>query len=340
MITVLTFIKERMRITLMPSRRTLFALGAASLLLVSACAGTDADEESASGVDVMASFYPLEWVSQRVVGDRADVSSLTPPGAEAHDLELSPRDVADMTEADLVVYLSGFQPAVDDAVTIAEDTVAVDAAELTSLDLTAADDGDDHSGEEKHSDEEHAEEGDEHSDEAGAVDPHFWLDPVRLAEVGDALADQLAEVDPANAELYARNAADLRADLESLDEQMAAGLSDCEKPDLVTSHQAFGYLADRYGFTQVGISGLSPEDEPSPTELAEVTDFVRENDVDTIYFETLVSPDVAQIVADEAGATAVTLDPVEGLTEESAGDDYLEVMRSNLTTLQEGQSCM
>ncbi len=329
----------------MRTHRISVALGVASLTLVSACGGSDADDASASGMDVMASFYPLEWVSQRIAGDRAEVTSLTPPGAEAHDLELSPRDVAEMTEADLVVYLSGFQPAVDDAVAIAEEnTVAVDSGELTSLDLTATDDGHDHREEgdehsEEHSDEHGDEEGDEHSDESGAVDPHFWLDPMRLAEVGDALADQMAEVDPDGAQTYEENAADLRADLEALDQEMTAGLSDCESTTLVTSHQAFGYLADRYGFTQLGVSGLSPEDEPSPAELAEVTDFVSDNDVGTIYFETLVSPDVAQTVADAAGATTATLDPLEGLTEESAGDDYLEVMRANLTTLQEGQSC-
>lgn len=322
----------------MISHRAPFALGAAaSLALVSACGTAETDTASSSsesGVEVIASFYPLEWVSQRVAGDRAGVTTLTPPGAEAHDLELSPRDVAAMTEADLVVYLSGFQPAVDESVSAAEGTVAVDAADLTSLDLTAVDDG--------HADEEegaHSDEAGEHADEEGAPDPHFWLDPTRLAEVGDALAERMAEVDPDGAEAYGENAAGLRADLLALDEELSAGLSSCKSTTLVTSHQAFGYLADRYGFTQVGVSGLSPEDEPSPGELAEVTDFVRDNEVGTIYFETLVSPDIAQTVADETGATTATLDPLEGLTEDSAGEDYLEVMRSNLGVLQEGQSC-
>ncbi|MDQ3628308.1 MAG: metal ABC transporter substrate-binding protein [Actinomycetota bacterium] len=335
----------------MSSHRTRVVLGSLFFVLVSACGRSDEDSASGTaGVEVMASFYPLEWASQRVAGERAGVTSLTPPGAEAHDLELSPQDVAEMTEADLVVYLSGFQPAVDDAVSIAGDTIVVDAGELTTLDLTATDEHSDEHGEEEgdehadeHSDEHGEEEGDEHSgehgDEASAADPHFWLDPLRLAEVGDALAERMADVDPDGADAYQENAADLRADLEALDEEMRAGLSDCESTTLVTSHEAFGYLADRYGFDQLGISGLSPEDEASPAELAEVTDFVRDNDVDTIYFETLVSPDVAQTVAEETGASTATLDPLEGLTEESAGADYLQVMRSNLTALQEGQSC-
>lgn len=321
----------------MYSSRTPLVLGAAATLaLVTACgdSGADAASTTTSDVEVIASFYPLEWTSQRVAGDRAEVTSLTPPGAEAHDLELSPRDVAAMTEADLMIYLSGFQPAVDEAVSSAEGPVTVDAADLTSLDLSAVED--DHGHDDEHADE-HGDEA-EHG-EAGAVDPHFWLDPTRLAEVGDALAERMAEVDPDGAEVYAENAAALRADLEALDEEMDAGLSSCESTTLVTSHEAFAYLADRYGFTQLGISGLSPEDEPNPSELAEVTNFVRDNDVQTIYFETLVSPDVAQTVADETGAVTATLDPLEGLTDESVGGDYLAVMRANLATLQGGQSC-
>lgn len=305
------------------------ALGTWLLLLVSACGVTDASDAPSSDMEVVASFYPLEWISQRVAGDRADVTSLTPPGAEPHDLELSPQDVGAMTEADLVLYLSGFQPAVDEAVETAEGTVAVDVRELTSLGQPAVDEGGEHS----------HEEGEEHADEVSSTDPHFWLDPLRLAEVGDALADRMAEIDPDSARAYKENAADLRADLEALDAEMARGLSNCESTDLVTSHRAFGYLADRYGLTQTGISGLSPDDEPSPAELADVTDFVRANEVETIYFETLVSADVAQTVAEETGAATATLDPVEGLTEQSAGDDYLDVMRSNLATLKEGQSC-
>jgi zinc transport system substrate-binding protein len=158
--------------------------------------------------------------------------------------------------------------------------------------------------------------------------------------VGDALAERLADLDEANADSFRSNAADLRADLESLDEEMSTGLADCASTEVVTSHTAFGYLTERYGLEQVGISGLSPEEEPSPQDLAEVTEFVREHSVSTIYYETLVSPAIARTVADETGASTAVLDPLEGLTDESAGEDYLEVMRANLAALREGQSCM
>ncbi|MGY1828931.1 metal ABC transporter substrate-binding protein [Geodermatophilus sp. SYSU D01180] len=301
---------------------------AATALLLAACgsAGDDA-AAAADGVSVEAAFYPLQWAAERVGGDRVDVESLTPPGAEPHDLELTPQDVASLTEADLVVYLAGFQPGLDEAVGEAGDA-AWDAGEAADLSLTAEEH--DHGGE---SEGEHAEHGGE------AVDPHFWLDPTRLADVGDALADRLAEVDPDGADTYRENAAALRTDLESLDAEMEQGLADCAVTTLVTAHDAFGYLGERYGLDVVGVSGLSPSTEPSPAQLAEISTLVRERGVTTVYTETLVDPAVAETVAEEAGVRTAVLDPIEGLTDESAGDDYLAVMRADLATLQEGQGC-
>ncbi|MGY1687217.1 metal ABC transporter substrate-binding protein [Geodermatophilus sp. SYSU D00867] len=304
---------------------------AATVLLLAACGSSGEDEAAAAdGVSVQAAFYPLQWAAERVGGDRVDVESLTPPGAEPHDLELTPQDVASLTEADLVVYLAGFQPGLDDAVAEAGDA-AWDAGEAADLSLTAEEH--DHEGE---SEAEHA----EHAGEEGeAVDPHFWLDPTRLADVGDALADRLAEVDPDGADTYRENAAALRTDLEALDAEMEQGLADCAVTTLVTAHDAFGYLGERYGLDVVGVSGLSPSTEPSPAQLAEISTLVRERGVTTVYTETLVDPAVAETVAEEAGVRTAVLDPIEGLTDESAGEDYLAVMRADLATLQEGQGC-
>ena len=308
-------------------RRT--AAASATLLLLTGCGGSDPSAPEDDRVDVVAGFYPLEWAAARVGGNLVSVTSLTAPGAEPHDLELAPQDVAQVSDADLLVYLSGFQPAVDDAAESQAGDSAWDAAEAADLSLTS--DGPAHA-DGLHADEQHAE------DDA-AADPHFWLDPLRLAAVGDALADRLAELDPDNAQAYAENAAALRADLESLDAEMAEGLGDCRVDILVTSHDAFGYLADRYGFDVVGISGVSPDQEPAAAQLAEISTLVGERGVTTVYTETLVDPSVAETVADEAGVRTAVLDPIEGLTDESAGEDYLEVMRHNLATLAEGQSC-
>jgi zinc transport system substrate-binding protein len=309
------------------------SLVAVPVLALAACGSDNGDAGSggaASGsvsagdtISVEASFYPLLWMAQQVGGDRLDVSSLTKPGAEPHDLELTPRDVADITDADVVVYLGGFQPAVDDAVKEIADSKVFDAAPGAELDLTYTP----------------IEEGEKASGEAGSTDPHFWLDPTRLAAVGDDFATYLAKLDPDHADAYRANAASLADKLAALDHEFKAGVASCANKDLVTSHNAFGYLARRYGLTQVGITGLTPEEEPSPGELASVTDFVKTHRVRTIYFETLVGPAVAKAVAGETGARTDVLDPIEGLNDHSQGNDYLEVMRSNLANIERGQPC-
>ena len=297
----------------------------AALLLLAGCGSDDGGGDAGDRLDVVAGFYPLEWAASRIGGDRIEVSSLTAPGAEPHDLELTPQDVAGISDADLLVYLGGFQSAVDEAAESQAGDHAWDAAEAADLSLTAEEHEEGEEGEEEHGEE--------------SADPHFWLDPTRLADVGDALADQLADIDPDGAETYEQNAAALREDLEALDAEMTDGLTGCGVDTLVTSHDAFGYLADRYGFQVVGVTGLSPSTEPSADQLAEIADLVTERGVTTVYTETLVDPSVAETVADEAGVRTAVLDPLEGLTDESAGDDYLAVMRANLATLQEGQAC-
>jgi zinc transport system substrate-binding protein len=323
----------------MARHRTALTVAIAASVILAACGSDEQSSNTGAGggaeptLEVQASFYPLAWMAERVGGDQVQVSNLTPPGAEAHDLELTPSDVAALATADVVVYLSGFQPAVDDAMAETEATT-FDAADSARMDLTFTGEHDDeHEGEAHSQDEAHDEEPE------GATDPHFWLDPTRIADVAAAFADALGEADPDNAATYTDNAEDLASDLEVLDAEMADGLADCERRELVTSHSAFAYLADRYDLEQVGIAGLSPNDEPSPADLADLTEFVADNDVKTIYFETLVSPAVAETLATETGASTAMLDPLEGLTDESNGEDYLAVMRSNLASLQAGQPC-
>ncbi|WP_456599514.1 metal ABC transporter substrate-binding protein [Blastococcus sp. SYSU DS0616] len=326
------------------SRAALTALATTGVLLAAGCASDGGGGASGDEVSVVAGFYPLEWAAARVGGERVSVSSLTPSGAEAHDLELTPRDVAAVGDADLLVYLEGFQPALDEAAASEAGDAAWDAGQAADLvEGEHAEHAEDEHAEDEHAADEHAAEEhaaeEEHSHGDESTDPHFWLDPTRLAAVGDALAERLTELDPDGASTYEEHAAALRADLESLDEEMQAGLADCAVDTLVTSHDAFGYLGERYGLEVVGISGLSPSQEPSPAQQAEIADLVREHGITTVYTETLVDPAVAETVAEEAGAQVAVLDPIEGLTDESAGEDYLQVMRANLATLQEGQSC-
>ena len=305
-------------------------LAATALLGLAACGGGGGERTSDGRLRVEASFYPLEWMAQEIGGEHVEVESLTAPGAEPHDLELTPRQVAAVQDAGLVVYLSGFQPSVDEAIGEAKGAV-FDARESARLDLTTAE-GHDHA------------DGDDHGDagdhgEDGDADPHFWLDPTRLASVAGAFTSTLSEADPDHTTDYRTNLRRLQRRLSGLDGDVRRGLADCASRDLVTSHAAFGYLARRYDLHQVPISGLSPEGEPSPADQAAVARFVEANDVRTIYFETLVSEAVAQTVAHETGARTAVLDPIEGLSDTSQGDDYLQIMQANLRNLQDGQPC-
>lgn len=305
--------------------RTLLAVAAlaAGALGLTACSSAAEPATSSTGrVAVVAAFYPLEFVVSQVGGDRVSVTSLTAPGTEPHDLELTPQQVAAVSDAQLVVYLAGFQPAVDEAVA-QEAGDSLDAgAGISRLAATAT----------------QVEEAQAEGGAAPTTDPHVWLDPTNLAHIADAVAERLAAVDPSGSTTFRANAERLGTELTALDGAWKAGTTTCRNRDLVVSHEAFGYLAQRYGFTQVGISGLSPDAEPSPAKIAEVADFVRANGVSTIYYESLVDPKVAQTVATETGAVTAMLDPLEGLPEGSTGD-YLSVMRQNLVTIQKGQSC-
>jgi zinc transport system substrate-binding protein len=289
----------------------------ASVLAATAC---NADATASGGrQQVIASFYPLEFAARQVGGDRATVENLVKPGAEPHDFELTAAQIAKVGEADLVVYLKDFQPAVDDAVVNQAAGKALDTGAVQKLRDGFVP----------------LEDGVLHEDEKGQ-DPHLWLDPLRYAAVSDAIATRLSSADPANKSGYEASAKDLRERLEALDAEYSRGLQTCERREFVVSHNAFGYLADRYKLTQQPIAGLSPDAEPSPARLAEITRFARKHDVKTVFFETSASPALARTLAAEIGADVKVLDPVEGKPESG---DYFSAMRENLTALRAALGC-
>ncbi|GAA4961873.1 zinc ABC transporter substrate-binding protein [Actinoplanes utahensis] len=310
-------------------RRLLPALLLTTATALAGCGGSASADDRLS---VVTAFYPLQFVSERIGGDAVSVSTLTKPGAEPHDVELTASQVGEVADAGVIVYLGGFQPAVDDAVKQNGGDRAFDASSAVKLIEAGAADphAEEHAEEEKG---EHAgEEGGEH-----ATDPHVWLDPERLATIGDKLAERLGKADPDHAADYTARAAALRTELTALDGEFKTGLGSCTRRELVTSHTAFGYLADRYELTQIGITGIDPETEPSPQRLAAVAAEAKEHGTTTIFFETLVSPKVAETIAREIGAQTAVLDPIEGLTDGSA--DYFSVMRANLAALKLGLEC-
>jgi zinc transport system substrate-binding protein len=305
------------------------ALIVASVSLA-ACGDDSESSTKSEAMSVVASFYPLEEIARNVGGSRVSVTGLTPPGQGPHDLQITAKQVSDVQAADVVVLIGrGFQPQLEDALEGASDDVTavdlLDSVELLSVDAQL-------DGTQGEVDGEVLE---------GDVDPHVWLDPARMLTMVDAVADAFAAADPDNAKEYAANAEKYLTSLSGLDAEYRAGLASCESNVIVTSHRAFGYLADTYGLRQIPIAGISPEVEPDPKTLTAIAAEAEAEGVKTIFLESIAPPDLAETVANEIGATLDLLDPIEGLTQEQLdeGVTYASIMRDNLTRLRTGLGC-
>jgi len=291
----------------------------AAVLVASGAACGGAGSDSADGrPQVVASFYPLFEAAQRVGGDLVQVRNLTPAGSEPHDLELSSRQVDRIEDATVVLFLGrGFQPALEKATERAKG-LKVDVLGDGSA-LRPAPAGDDRL----------------------EVDPHVWLDPAEFKAIVGRVATALSDADPANRAAYEANAGAYVRELDDLDASFTAGLATCARRTVVTSHAAFGYLTARYGLSQAAIAGLEPESEPSPQRLADLTAKVRADGTTTVFYETLVSPKVAESLAREAGVRTAVLDPLEGLSQDDAeaGRTYVSAMRENLAAIRLALGC-
>lgn len=326
------------------SRRSLLAaagLGTGAALL--AACGTDGAAQD--GLSVVTSAYPLGYLVTRIGGEHVALTDFTTPGADAHGVELSVKQVMTMEQAALVLQIPGFQAAVDDAISSQSGENVLDVSSvITLLPVGAADAHDEHAGE---TEEEHAEHAEESSDGGGEThdgsheghdhgpnDPHFWHDPLLMADLGDALAARLAELAPEAAEEFTASAEAVRTELEELDAELKESFDAVsgEKP-FITSHAAYVYLAERYGLHQIGITGVDPEVEPSPQRLLALEQIVTDEGVSTIFFESTASPKVAQTLAANLGIESAELANLE--TQESEDADYPQVMRNNCTALVE-----
>lgn len=286
-----------------------------TLLAVLALAGCTASAAPDGRVRILAAAYPFAWAAEQVGGPDVRVDDLVRAGAEPHDVELSPRQVGAFEQASVIVYLHGFQPAVDDAIDVSPKRARLDLTSVVDVRPFSSD---------------------LIGDSTSGVDPHVWLDPVRMASIVRVVADRLSSRDPAHASSYlARRDAVLQR-LQGLDALLRSSLASCRQRDLVTAHSAFAYLAGRYGLKQVGVAGISPDAEPSPGRIARVARYARTHGISTVFFGSDVDPKLADTVAREIGARTAILDPVEGVRR---GDDYLSVMRRNAAALHQGLEC-
>ena len=264
---------------------------------------------------VVATIYPLWEFARQVAGDRAEVVSLVPAGVEPHDWEPAPRDVSQIQRAAVFVHtgtgLDGWAEKLLADLT-GRRGVVVNARGGLGL-LTVG----------------------------GVTDPHVWLDPTLARVQVLAIAGGLELADPAGRAVYSENVKAFIARLDALDLEFAAGLADCARREIVTSHAAYAYLARRYRLTQVPVMGLAPEAEPSPADLAAIVRTARRLKVTHVFYETLVSPRLAETLSREIGATPLPLNPIEGVSpaEAAAGTSYLELMRANLANLRTALGC-
>lgn len=298
-----------------------------SLSLLTGCGTQPADTAAGDGrLRVLTSFYPMYDFACKIGGDCIDVTNMVPSGTEPHDWEPSTNDLKNLEKADIFIYNGAdMEPWADDLLVSRSDTLrVVEASENVELRTT---DGE----------HEHAHEHEDADHHHGDFDPHVWLNPENAKIEMEAIRDALCAADPENSTIFQSNYEKYAAELDALDAEFREKLAPLPNRTIVVAHEAFGYLCDAYGLTQVGIEGLSPDSEPDPGRMAEVIDFVREHSISTIFFEELVSPKVAEAIASETGAQAKMLSPLEGLSDEqaAAGADYFSVMHDNLAALME-----
>ena len=296
------------------------ALAVASAVSLTACS---TPSTPTSKPQIVASMYPFAFLASAIAGEDADVVTLVPPGTEPHDYELTPSQRALLSQATLVVYQEGINAAVDAAIAQAGAEHVVETGSLVTL-LRSSEGGVETTGE-------------THSDYA--FDPHTWLDPRNMVTFANAVAVAIATADPVNAAAYEANAAAVATQLATLDAEYRTGLSGCQHSTFITTHAAFGYLAKAYGLTQLAIAGVSPDEEPSPKHLAELATTAKALNLNTVFFETLISPAYADTLAYDLGLRTDVLDPLESVTTASRGTDYISIMTSNLQSLREANGC-
>ncbi|MCH9666624.1 MAG: zinc ABC transporter substrate-binding protein [Actinomycetia bacterium] len=317
----------------------------AGMLCAAVGCGSDSEEPQAIQPAqkkplIVTAFYPVQWLADELVGDQAEVVSLTPPGTEPHDLSLTADDLKAMRRADVVLYLGDdFQPNVQRVVDDLDgSTETLDLLTVPGIDLIDAGEHD-HSHDHSHGDNHGNDHGNDHAH--GENDPHIWLSPVDMEAAADAAASAITTAIPDLSGQVDQALPTLQRSLRDLDAEYRRGLADCASRVLVTSHAAFGYLADEYNLEQVPIAGLSPEEEPDPQTLQSIVEVVNQRDVGTVFFEDALPDDLARTVADETGAELSMLSALEFDPRGSIGpnENYITVMKGNLDRIEKGLGC-
>jgi zinc transport system substrate-binding protein len=298
-------------------------------------------------INVAASFYPIYFLASEVGGDLVNINNLTPAGTEPHDYELTAQDIVQIKRSELLFLNGGglevWGDKTENIVKSNGPNVVVlgdGIMDRESLEVHGH-------GDEEHEEDEHGNEHEKESEENNqgkegyGKDPHIWLNPVLAITMAEKISSELTRIDSENAGYYQANLDVLRAKLLDLDNAYQEGLKSCKTRNFITSHSAFGYLAERYELNQISIAGLSPEEEPSSRQLAKVAKFAKENQLKYIFFESLTNPKLSETIAKEVGAQTLVLNPIEGLSAEDAsqGKNYFTEMEKNLENLKVALEC-
>lgn len=305
-------------------KKSVLTLGLVSLFSLGLAAHSQKVQADDKDIEVIASFYPIYEFTKQVVGDEGNVSLLMKAGTEPHDFEPSTKDIAKLENADAFVYdddnMETWVPKVKKSL----DNKGDNFIKATGDMLLMAGSGEEH-------DHDH-----DHEDHSHEFDPHVWLSPERSQTLVDNIAKDLSQKFPEKAEAFKKNAETYNKKLSDLDKKYEEALSKAKQKSFVTQHAAFSYLALDYGLTQIPITGVSAESEPSAKRLGELSKYVKKYAIDYIYFEENASSKVSQTLADEVGVKTAVLNPLESLTskQEKNGEDYISIMEKNLKSLQ------
>lgn len=335
------------------------------LFILAACNSTTSTESNgkttSDKLQIYTTIYPLQYFTERIGGDFVSTENLVPPGADAHNVEVTTKTMINVAEGDAFIYtgtgVEGFADAIMKSLENEEVTIVNSTEKVSFIGATETHEHHEHADEE-HAEENHSEETaeehgaheehedheahDEHEDHEGHVhtsdkDPHVWLDPIRSITIAENIKNALVKMKPEQKQEFEDNFSTLRAELEDLDKEFKSMVDRSKTKTFVVSHSAYGYWQDVYGLQQIGISGLSPTNEPSQKQLSTIIDLVQDNGLKYVFFEQNLENKVAEIVKNETGTEALTLHNLEAITDENIqnSEDYFVIMRENIQVLEQ-----
>ena len=320
----------------------------ASASVLAACgSNTDSSTSDKTQTEVYASTFATAAIAREIGGDQVDVKMIVPPGADPHSYEPTSKQLTEIAKGDLFLLtgttLEPYSKKIQESLKGTDVRFVETSKDVNLLESDATLHADE---EDEHSEDEHAHEEEGHDDHAtdehahkeeghdhGKYDPHVWLDPVNAKAMARSITTALSKEVPKDKATFEKNLKAFDQQADELDEQFKQAVADGSKKELLVTHAAYGYLAKRYGFTQLPIAGISPSDEPSQKQLAALVKEARMHDLKYVAFEETVSPKVARVIQKEIGAESVTIHNLESVTKAQQNSSYFKLMEENVQTL-------